>query len=509
MKYRSIYLFTCLLLLFSCGRRDPYRHILLQIDAEMGRYEQRKSAMNDSLKKQYTELEKAWTDSMKWEMSYAIFDSYALRNTDSVSVYLQRMSDVSWESEFVFRTKVCLAKSYALINHSRLEQLMPEILNHHVSEDFYPRYLSLMIDVYFRSPELSSYSSHYIDFLEMAIENASYPQDRLMWYCGLRALAYNKVNDAVQYLNAAFDSSDDISLKGACAESLADIYATMGNRNLEKSWLAKSSLYHLIGLEGELSSLYKLSLILSEEGDHTRAANYIRTVIERASSSGFPELVIGSATGSLAVTDAINRIDKTRQSILFTALGGAILLLLVLLLIFVRDKRRNRLLLKTKESLSISNEQLSDVNKIKDGYLIKYMNLSISYLGMIDEDRRMLRRMMKNEGVESLMAELRKTSTTLNEYKDFYRTFDNIFLGLYPDFVTRVNEYFQPQDRFRENGKLTTPLRILALIRLGYTESGEIARFLNCSPETIYSHRSKLKSKAVCEKLEDMIKCIG
>ena len=137
------------------------------------------------------------------------------------------------------------------------------------------------------------------------------------------------------------------------------------------------------------------------------------------------------------------------------------------------------------------------------------MNLSISYLGMIYENRRMLRRTMKNEGVEDLMAELRKTSTTINEYKEFYRTFDNIFLGLYPDFVSKVNDYFKQEDRFRENGKLTTPLRILALIRLGYTESGEIARFLNCSPETIYSHRSKLKAKATCDKLEDMIKSIG
>ena len=110
---------------------------------------------------------------------------------------------------------------------------------------------------------------------------------------------------------------------------------------------------------------------------------------------------------------------------------------------------------------------------------------------------------------ESLAAELRKTSRTFSEYKEFYKTFDNIFLGIYPDFVAKTNECFRPEDRFKENGKLTTPLRILALIRLGYTESGEIARFLNCSPETIYSHRSKLKAKAICDRLEDRIKCIG
>ena len=116
--------------------------------------------------------------------------------------------------------------------------------------------------------------------------------------------------------------------------------------------------------------------------------------------------------------------------------------------------------------------------------------------------------MLKEEGVESLAAELRRTSTTVNEYKEFYETFDNIFLGIYPDFVKGVNRYFGPEDQFKDNGKLSTQLRILALIRLGFTESGQIARFLNCTPETIYSHRSKLKSKAICEKLEDKVKSI-
>ena len=506
--FKIIFPFLVIPVVISCGR-DPFREQLTEIDRELHRYELRCNEFHKSLAIHYEAYSNAWTDSMLWEASYVLFDSYALRNTDSAAVYLQKMMDLNWDPELIFRTKVCRAKSYALINHSRLEQLMPEILAHDVSNEFRPRYLSMMIDIYSRSPELSSYSSNYVDFLEMAIENASYTQDVMMWYQGLRALAYNKTNDAVQYLNSAFEMTDDMSLKGTCAEYLADMYGTLGNRQLEKTWLITSSLCHLVSLDGELSSLYRLSLILSEEGDHARSANYIRTVIERASSSGYPELVVGSATSSLAFSDTLDRIDRTRQSILYVALGGAIIILLVILLMFVQDKKKNRLILKTKESLSRSNEQLADANKIKDGYLIRYMTLSISYLGMIEENRRMLRRKLKNEGVDALMAELRRTSTTINEYKDFYTTFDNIFLGIYPDFVTKVNDCFRLEDRFKENGKLTTPLRILALIRLGFTESGEIARFLNCSPETIYSHRSKLKAKAVCEKLEDKIKSIG
>ena len=305
----------------SCGR-DMYDEQLRQIDKELYRCHQRNAEFQNSLAGQYEAFRNAWTDSMLWEASYALFDSYSLRNTDSVAVYLQAMLDLNWDSEMIFRTKVCRAKSYALINNSRLEQLMPEILAHEVSETFLPRYLSMMIDIYSRSPELSSYASNYVDLLEMAIADASYPEDQMLWYKGLRAMAYNRTSDAVKFLSDAYNITEDTSLKGACAENLADIYSCMGNPHLEKKWLVNSSLYHLISLEGELSSLYRLSLILAEEGDYIRSANYIRTVIERASSSGYPELVVGSATGSLAITATLDRIDRTRLSALYVALGG-------------------------------------------------------------------------------------------------------------------------------------------------------------------------------------------
>lgn len=501
--------FIIILSVFLSCVDDPLENGLLELDEELYCFEQRKAEFREGLSDEYAAFSNAWTDSMVWEAAYNLFDSYSLRNTDSSSVYLQVMFDLDWDPELVFRSKVCRAKSYALINHSRLEMLMPEILDHDVSEAFFPRYCSMMIDIYSHSPGLSSYASDYVDFLEAAIAQESYPPDVMSYYQGLRALAYNNTSDAVHYLAQAYEDSDDLPLKGTCAEYLAGIYKELSNRQLEKTWLIRSSLHHLRSTEGELSSLYRLSLILSDEGDYSRSARYMRTVIERASSSGYPELVVGSATGSLAINATLDRIDRTRQTFLFCALGGAIIALLVILFMLVRDRKNSRLLLRTKESLIASNEQLVDTNKIKDGYLIRYMNLSISYLGMIEDNRRMLRRKLKEEGVDALAAELRKTSTTFSEYKEFYKTFDNIFLGIYPDFVAKTNECFRPEDRFKENGKLTTPLRILALIRLGYTESGEIARFLNCSPETIYSHRSKLKAKAICDRLEDRIKCIG
>ena len=90
------------------------------------------------------------------------------------------------------------------------------------------------------------------------------------------------------------------------------------------------------------------------------------------------------------------------------------------------------------------------------------------------------------------------------EYEDYYRIFDETFLGLYPDFVERVNELLDEDSRFSlEDGRrLPKELRILAAIRIGITESGKIAKFLKCSPNTVYTYRTRLKRSALCPKDE-------
>ena len=58
--------------------------------------------------------------------------------------------------------------------------------------------------------------------------------------------------------------------------------------------------------------------------------------------------------------------------------------------------------------------------------------------------------------------------------------------------------------------RLTTELRVLALIRLGITDNQKIADILRSSLTTIYTYRSKLKSRArIRETFEDDIQHIA
>ena len=73
------------------------------------------------------------------------------------------------------------------------------------------------------------------------------------------------------------------------------------------------------------------------------------------------------------------------------------------------------------------------------------------------------------------------------------------------------NELLKPDEQIilEDSSALNTELRILALIKLGITNSSRIAKILRYSVNTIYNYRAAVKS-ASKDKLifEDMIKSI-
>ena len=86
--------------------------------------------------------------------------------------------------------------------------------------------------------------------------------------------------------------------------------------------------------------------------------------------------------------------------------------------------------------------------------------------------------------------------------QDFYKIFDESFLRMFPDFVEKFNSLLRPDARFvlQPGESLPSELRIYALIRLGVTDSAQIAKFLHYSPNTIYNYRSRVKNNALGDR---------
>ena len=130
----------------------------------------------------------------------------------------------------------------------------------------------------------------------------------------------------------------------------------------------------------------------------------------------------------------------------------------------------------------------------------------------MDEYRKDLRHTYKEQGTEALVAKLREPEYIYLQYKSFYRLFDEIFLGIFPDFPEKVNSLLKEDKQIfiKHSGNMPTELRILAVIRLGITESRKIAEFLNTSVNTIYTYRTKMRYDSIDgpEIFEEKIKNI-
>lgn len=118
-----------------------------------------------------------------------------------------------------------------------------------------------------------------------------------------------------------------------------------------------------------------------------------------------------------------------------------------------------------------------------------------------------------HEEKEQLVTLFHSTTFVTGELKEFFHTFDSVFLKLYPKFVNDFNNLLQENERiYPKEGKLLTPeLRVFALIRLGISDSGKIATFLHYSSQTVYNYRLKVRSKSFLSKEDflNMVQKIG
>ena len=178
-----------------------------------------------------------------------------------------------------------------------------------------------------------------------------------------------------------------------------------------------------------------------------------------------------------------------------------------------------------------TNNEMKEVNRIKDEYIGRFLQLSSNLIKRGEEHGKMLNRLARDRKLDDLYAELksqlardRKLDDLYAELKSqqflnggirmFHQNFDEAFLNIYPDFIAEVNKLMTEENQFTlsEDGykKLTTELRILALLRLGIADNQEIADILRSSITTIYTYRSKLKAKAINkEAFEDDIRQIA
>ena len=170
----------------------------------------------------------------------------------------------------------------------------------------------------------------------------------------------------------------------------------------------------------------------------------------------------------------------------------------------------NEQLNAANESLNQVNEDLNESNKMKEVYIGRFLRLCAVYVDKIETMRKRVIKLVKARELTKLLTMMQ----TDHEYVgELYDHFDSAFLKLFPNFVEEFNALLKPEERIvlEDDRKLSTTIRIFALIRLGIEDSSKIAEFLHYSVNTIYNYRAKVKNGVLCdrEEFENKVKMIG
>lgn len=278
----------------------------------------------------------------------------------------------------------------------------------------------------------------------------------------------------------------------------------------------------------DIASLEELAKFLFNHGDITRAYRYINYCLDQAhlyhnrvrmvSISVYQDSIRRAYLAQLNETDA-----KVR-----TMLSVAIVLLALLLglMLFMvrqyRTLRRNKAELATlnasleehvkslnaahvelseshevqkrlNDELVAANRELQESNAIKEAYVGYAFTLSTDYINDLDDLRKKLLRKAKAQKINELVELLASEDVVQGELQRFYRSFDEAFMHIFPNFLEEYNAEQEPGDRvvLKEGELLSTKLRIYALHRLGITDSGRIAKMLRCSIQTVYNNKPR------------------
>lgn len=278
----------------------------------------------------------------------------------------------------------------------------------------------------------------------------------------------------------------------------AQIYRKMGNSRQAEHYLIIASIADLQNAIREYIALRELAVLLYEQGDVERAFRYMQCAVQDATSGS--ERVRSIETSELyPVIDGAYLRHMQRHHILMMSLFTSVLVIFAMLVgfLFYVSRKRHQLA-ALNDRLAQSNSQLLESNQIKTMYVGRYMEMTSLLIDRFDNWRKQLRGLANNRKYDKLEAVLNSKSFTQEQLEMFYHDFDEAFLHIFPNFVDQVHELLVPEAelRIKPGERLNTDLRVLALIRLGITDSKQIADFLRYSLSTIYNSRTRMRNLA-------------
>lgn len=520
---------------FSFAQQKDYKSVLLQIDQAIeqspeivGQYKRQ----IEEIRRQYVQ---AHSPADKYDRAFTLYERYKSFMNDSALYYLneakqcaERQGKMAQAGNCqVLKAFQCSTVGYynealAFLKYVDKQQLDSIGLRHYYQSQMhvygelgYYCIIPTMKEEYFKR------QGTYRDSLFAMIDHhdPDYLMYRIQELVARQQLAdARKISD--QWVSRISPDSREYAI--AC------YYRWMSSEGEDEMryWLAQSALSDVSHAVMDQASLLSLAELLNADGDLDRSYRYIRFTWDCNNR-------FNTRMRSWQITPILNVIENNYQKavehnthVLRLSIIAVSILALLLLVAYFFVHRRNKQLasarnaLKTSNDelasansllatqkdelsqlngqLSMVNDQLTESNRVKEEYIGRFMSLCSQYIDKLDNYRKMVNKKMKNKELDDLYQISKSTELKEKELEELYENFDSVFLHLFPNFIDDFNALLLPEMQVQpKENRLTTDIRIFALIRLGIEDSSKIAEFLHYSVNTIYNYRARLKNGAV------------
>ena len=297
--------------------------------------------------------------------------------------------------------------------------------------------------------------------------------------------------------------------------AIANNYSANNNNNKYEEYMLRACISDLLNCTRENLAMQDLAMYLFKKGDDNilLAERYINFAMDDAKNYNNRLRIIEISQKLPVIVSTYREKLSSQNNIMRFALFGVSILFAFVVVLLYFYSRQNRLLARSRHELSESNNLLSslndklntlnsrllDTNSRRERLAKLYIDLCAKYIDRLSKFETLVKRKIKVGQVNDLLNTASSSRLSEEDAATFMNSFDTAFLDLYPSFVDEFNALLRTDEQIvpSHKGRLTTELRIYALIRLGVKESSEIAALLFYTPRTIYNYRSTIKSRAI------------
>ena len=340
------------------------------------------------------------------------------------------------------------------------------------------------------------------------------------YYSFKQNYAEGNLEEAKKDIASYYQLVDSASNEAARAlYHLSLIYKIEKDELNEEQSLIRSVMADIKSAVKQNRSLRLLAQIRNDKGDIRRAYRYLDISLQDANFYN-TRLRNSQIAEAIPIIQKEYQLQRDKQALYLWAgivISTFFLLLILGIALYLRKKRKDlsvaRLQLlsindklnrincevqEKNEELQSLTSKLMESDRVKEKYIGHFLKLCSMYILKIGDYQKLVNRKIKSGQIEELYKLNSSTQYLLKESKDFYSQFDEAFLQIYPSFVKELNALLKEDQQYtlKEGEFLNAELRICALIRLGIKDSSQIAEFMGYNPVTVYTYRTKVKSRA-------------